>query len=434
MHSLFCWFRAAPCRRVPLLPLFLALLLWSAAHAASALTLDEAQRRAVERSRQISAQDSGVLAAREMAVAAGALPDPVLKLGIDNLPVDGADRFNLTRDFMTQRRIGLMQEFTRDDKRLARSARYEREAERAQAEKAVTVASIHKETALAWLDRYYSEAMQAATAGQVAQARLEIEAADAAYRAGRGSRADVLAARSLLAGLEDKLSDVERRVRAAKIMLARWVGEDAVAPLAGEPRIDAVALDINGLEGQLAQHPQIAVLGKQEQLAEAEAQLARANRQADWGVELSYSQRGPQYSNMVAVGISIPLQWDRKNRQDRELASKLALIDQSKALREDALRAHVAEVRALLEEWENGRRRISRYESELVPLADERTQAVLAAYRGGKASLADVLAARRGETEIRIQTLQLRADTARLWAQLNFLGAEEPTAPGRDKP
>jgi outer membrane protein TolC len=430
MHSLLLFFRGAPCGRT----LLSALVLWSAAHAASALTLDEAQRRAVERSRQISAQDSGVVAAREMAVAAGQLPDPVLKLGIDNLPVDGADRFSVTRDFMTQRRIGLMQEFTRDEKRLARSARYEREAERSQAERAATVASIQKDTALAWLDRYYIEAMQAATAGQVAQARLEIEAADAAYRAGRGSRADVLAARSVLAGLEDKLSDVERRVRAAKIMLARWVGEDAGAPLAGEPRVDAVALDMNRLEGQLAHHPQITVLGKNEQLAEADAQLARANRQADWGVEFSYSQRGPQYSNMVAVGISIPLQWDRKNRQDRELASKLALIEQSKALREDALRAHVAEVRAMLEEWENGRRRITRYELELVPLADERTQAVLAAYRGGKAGLTDVLAARRGETEIRIQTLQLRADTARLWAQLNFLGAEGHDAPGKDKP
>ena len=82
-----------------------------------ALTLGEAQRIAVERSRQLAAQDASITAAREMAVAAGQLPDPVLKLGIDNLPVDGADRFSLTRDFMTMRRIGVMQEFTRDDKR-----------------------------------------------------------------------------------------------------------------------------------------------------------------------------------------------------------------------------------------------------------------------------------------------------------------------------
>src|SRR5678816_126066 len=75
-----------------------------------ALSMPDAQRRALERSRQLVAQDSAVLASREMAVAAGQLPDPVLKLGIDNLPVTGEDRYSLTRDFMTMRRIGVMQE------------------------------------------------------------------------------------------------------------------------------------------------------------------------------------------------------------------------------------------------------------------------------------------------------------------------------------
>ena len=58
---------------------------------------------------------------------------------------------------------------------------------------------------------------------------------------------------------------------------------------------------------------------------------------------------------------------------------------------------------------------------ELLPLAAERTQAALAAYRGGKASVIDVLLARRNEIDVRIQALQLQTDTARLWAQLNFL-------------
>ena len=74
----------------------------------------------------------------------------------------------------------------------------------------------------------------------------------------------------------------------------------------------------------------------------------------------------------------------------------------------------------MIAEWENDRERAGRYARELVPLASERTQAALAAYRGGKASLADVLLARRNEIDVRLQTLQLEMDTARLWAQLNF--------------
>lgn len=393
-----------------------------AAFAAEApLTLDAAQRLAVQRSRQLSAQDAAVSAAREMAVAAGQLPDPVLKFGIDNLPADGPDRFSLTNDFMTQRRVGVMQELTRGDKRQLRADRYRREAEKELAEKNLVVAAIQRDTALAWLDRYYAEAAAAVIAEQGEQARLEVQAAEGAYRGGRGSQADVFAARSALAAFADRRSEIERRIRNAKTMLARWVGDMGYAPLAGRPAIDAIRMDPAALDRQLAQDPQIAVLARQEDIAETEAKLARANEKPDWSVELSYQQRGPAYSNMVSIGVSIPLQWDRKNRQDRELASRLALADRAKAEREEALRARVAQTRTMMEEWENGRERIARYRRELIPLAGERTTATLAAYRGGRIGLNEVLAARRNELDVRLQALQLEADTARLWAQLDFI-------------
>ena len=393
----------------------------SACAAQPALTLPEAQRLAAERSRQLVAQDSAVVASREMAAAAGQLPDPTLKLGIDNLPVNGPDAYSVTSDFMTMRQISLMQEFTRGEKRQLRAERFEREAERSLAEKSAMLAMIQRDTALAWLDRYYAEAMAALIAEQITETRRESEAAESAYRAGRGSQADIFAARSAAVTLEDRASEIGRRIRTAKIALARWIGTAAENPLSGKPAIEAIQLDPRTLDTQLAHHPQIALLARQAEIASAEARLARANKKTDWSLEMMYSQRGPAYSNMVSVNVAIPLQWDQKNRQDREIAAKLALADQAEAQREEALRAHIGEVRAQIQEWENGRERRARYERQLVPLAGERTQAVLAAYRGGKASLADVLAARRNEIEVRMQALQLEIETARLWAQINFL-------------
>jgi outer membrane protein TolC len=124
---------------------------------------------------------------------------------------------------------------------------------------------------------------------------------------------------------------------------------------------------------------------------------------------------------MISLNVSVPLQWDQKNRQDREVAAKLAMLDQTRAEREDMLRAHTAEVRAMYAEWENDRERSARYTREVLPLATERSQATLGAYRSGKAAITDVLLARRGEIDVRMQALQLEMDTARLWAQLNFL-------------
>ena len=60
-----------------------ALLAFGALHAhAGPLTLDDALRVAQARSRQLPAQDAAAAAARDMAVAAGQRPDPVLKTGL----------------------------------------------------------------------------------------------------------------------------------------------------------------------------------------------------------------------------------------------------------------------------------------------------------------------------------------------------------------
>jgi outer membrane protein TolC len=198
--------------------------------------------------------------------------------------------------------------------------------------------------------------------------------------------------------------------------------------LDGKPAIDAIRLDPRTLEADLAHHPELATLAKKEEVAAAEVRMAQTNKKPDWSVALMYSQRGPAYSNMISVNVSVPLQWDQTNRQDREVAAKLAMLDQARAEREDMLRAHTAEVRAMIAEWENDRERRSRYEREVLPLATERTQETLAAYRGAKASITDVLMARRSEIDVRLQALQLDMDTARLWAQLNFLSPDTDPA------
>ena len=408
--------------------LLMTLVSMASALAQIPLTLADAQRQAIERSRMLVAQDSAVIASREMAVSAAQLPDPVAKLGINNLPVNGEDRFSVTRDFMTMRSVGLMQELTRAEKREARAARFEREADKSLADKSVTIAAIQRDTAIAWLDRYYAEAMSTVVSEQSRAAAAEIEAAEGAYRAGRGSLSDLLSARAASVALDDRASELSRKVRAAKIALARWLGGAAEAPLAGRPVIDTIRLDLTTLDADINHHPELAVLARKEDVAAAEVRIAQANRKADWSVELMYSQRGPAYSNMISVGVSVPLPWDRNNRQDREVASKLAMLDQARAEREDMLRAHAAELRAMIAEWENDRERSARYERELLPLASERTQATVGAYRGAKASITDVLLARRGEIDVRMQALQLEMDTARLWAQLNFLLPESGAA------
>ena len=134
-----------------------------------------------------------------------------------------------------------------------------------------------------------------------------------------------------------------------------------------------------------------------------------------------FSQRGSAYSNMVSLNVSVPLQWDQKNRQDREVTARLALAEQLRAQREEATREHAAETRIWLLQWQSGRERLAQYDSALIPLATERTRAALAAYRGGSSPLAVVLEARRMEIDTRMERLRLEMDAAGLWARLQYL-------------
>lgn len=412
--------RWSPRRWAPALALC-ALAVSLGAHAQQTLTLDQALRLAQERSRQLVAQDAGAAASRQMAAAAGQLPDPVLKTGLNSLPISGPDRFSLTRDSFTMASVGVMQEFTRADKRTARAGRFEREAEVAEAGRTVALANLRRDTAMAWLDRLYQERMREVLQTQRAEAGLQIEAAEAAYRGGRGTQTDVFAARSAVAQIDDRIRQTDRQIATARTKLARWVGENASQALGAPPSLATARLDATNLETELAHHPQIALMVRQEALARAEANVAQTNKRADWSVELTYSQRSSAYSNMVSVNLSIPLQWDQKNRQDREVSAKLALAEQMTAQREEATREHVAETRTWLQEWQSNRDRLTHYDAALIPLASERTRAAIAAYRGGSGPLSAVLEARRMEIDTRMDRLRLEMETAGLWAQLEYL-------------
>ena len=269
--------------------------------------------------------------------------------------------------------------------------------------------------------RLTEERMLALVKAQRDEIRLQVEATEVAYRGGRGSQTEVLAARAALAQVDDRIDQAMREVSTAQTALRRWTGRAADTPLADAPDTRHVPSHLNDLESTLTTHPDITVLIRQEEMAQADADLARANKQADWGVELMLSQRGPGYSKMASVNVSVPLQWDQTSRQDRDLAAKLATVEQMRAQREEATREHLAQVTVMLQTWQSSRDRLRRYDSTLIPLAGERTQAALTAYRGGSGTLASVLEARRMALDTQMDRLRLDMDTARIWAQLNYL-------------
>lgn len=387
----------------------------------SLLTLDAALDAAQARSAALQAQDAASRAGRELAVSAGRLPDPVLRLSVDNLPVEGPMRYSLTDDFMTMRSVSLAQTFPNSEKRQARSARYEREAEAASSMRFLQKARLFTQTARAWFERYFQEQMLDLLQRQREEASRVSEAVESAYRGGRSSQGDVLAAHSAVARIDDRMYEVRADLAIAEALLRRWVGEAANQPLGSPPTIHRTRLSEHQFPHQIDLHPDLAVMNARERVAQAEVDVSKQDKSADWSWSLMYSKRGSQFADMVSFGVSIPLQWDQAHKQDRELAAKLERVEQVRLEREEMRREHLFEVQRLLASWQGNLSRLADYDKTLIPLATERVAALEVAFRGGKGPLAAVLEAQRMVTDTRLERLRIEKQTAAWWAELEFL-------------
>lgn len=397
----------------------------SAARAQSqALSLAEAQRLAGKDAPLVDAQAASLRAVRESSIGATELPNPKLIVGVDNLPVDRSDRFNLTRDFMTMRKIGFSQDFTRSDKLKLRGELAGAEVRKEEAVLSLVQVNLRREVALVWIDRYFAERQLDALKDLARETELQISTAQAALAGGKGQAGDPFAARLAVAQLTDRIIDAERLVARSSANLARWIGSAAKQPLDRAPVFDQLTHPHAELISGLDNHPHLAVYSPMQAMAESEMRLAEAAKNPDWSLEVAYGQRGPAFSNMLSIGVRIDLPIFQSRRQDPAIASKVALVDQIRAQAADAKRIHRAEIESLLADWEAAKARVERYGTDLLPLAKARAEVALAAYRGGKGDLSPVLDARKGEIDTRLNQLMAESALARAWAALNFLLAD----------
>ncbi|MBR0347322.1 MAG: TolC family protein, partial [Rudaea sp.] len=126
---------------------------WLLAQPSGPLSLEEAVRIAEGQAPAIAARRAAADSATQAIGPAGELPDPELIAGIDNLPVNKGDAFSLTDDFMTMRKVGVMQSFPRREKREARTQRAQAAADREQALLTNERLAVREGVAKAWIAR-----------------------------------------------------------------------------------------------------------------------------------------------------------------------------------------------------------------------------------------------------------------------------------------
>ncbi|MEO8061609.1 MAG: TolC family protein [Pseudomonadota bacterium] len=410
-------------------PLCLCLLLFSPlawAEPKPPLTLNAAVDLALARAPQLTAGSAALDAAQSLRISAGRLPDPEAVVGIENLPVNGADSFSTTRDFMTMRKVGVMQAFPAPGKRRLERVRADAQVEVAGAELAATRFDVAREAAMAWVR--YAAALTAVERLCLIEPEAELAATSArgAFKAGRASAADALAAEAAVIRLRSRLLQLQGDSDRSKAELARWIGDDAISTPASMPSMDELPGSVEVLRESAHLHVGILPFDARIAAAQVGVDIARAERRPGWSAELSYAKRGPDFSDMASLQFTIDLPLFARTRQNPMIAARSAEVRQLQAERDAELQMHRSELQQMLISWQQLGQQIALNENEQLPLARERSRVALAAYRAGQGDLPPALAAFEEEAELLIDRATLESGRAEAWTYLRYLDRTSP--------
>lgn len=238
--------------------------------AAEPISFDQAISLAVQRSEAARAAQATVQSSTHYVRAASQLPDPMLRAGIDNLPVTGSDRWSSTRESMTMKRIGISQEWISADKRAARENAARSKADRDVAQKSVVEADARLQAALAYVDAWFAGGAQAdhPVRASLARGAWRLQKPLGSCHGQQRRSAAALSAKGIA---EDESEEVRQQQAAAMVSLQRWIGvlPDALLKL---PTFSAFT---NGTMWRGIQ-PSLGCKAKSKSLARTQASLRRS--------------------------------------------------------------------------------------------------------------------------------------------------------------
>ena len=382
---------------------------------AGPLSFDAALQRARQEAPSLKSKALGADAARAARGAAGALPDPTLAVGVDSFPVSGPLAFEPGRDNFTMARIGVSQEFPNLAKRHAQQARADTDIAVADADSAVEARTVEVGTALAWINLAYAERRLAALDGVLAGLERVVRTTPSAVAAGNARPAQTLAGEQAVATIQDRRSELVSNVARARATLTRWTGDPA-PEIAGQ--IPDFEVNPTALRTSLDQHPAILKIAAQGSQADADVRVAEADRRSDFGVNVAYQRRDPQFGDYVSAGVTIGLPFFTRHRQNAQIGARQADAARVREEQEAARRALAADLDADLADHVMHHEQWMRARDTLQPLAAQRVKLETASYGAGRASLVDIADAYAALADATLTTLDrealVAADGARL--------------------
>jgi outer membrane protein TolC len=337
---------------------------------------------------------------KEQAVAVGALPDPTMRVGLANFPIESG---GFSTEGMTQAQFGIRQAFPR-----GRSLGTEQMHERAEA---------------------FSQSADARRRDVFFDDLVTITRS--MYGVGRKTQHDVLRAELELSRLDDRLIEASRARAEAQAALSRWLGQDAYRPIAQKlPTWESMPM-LEDLRDGLASHPSLAAGQASIAAKETAVDIAEENKKPDWALDLAYGYRdgflpdGTPRSDFVSLSVTVGLPFFGENRQDRKLAAALSERRAARYSQHELAARLNSELAAEYARWIDLTRRLTLYETLILEQSKGQAQAALLSYQSDTGDFSDVMRGYIDDLNTRLEHIRLQVERAQSYAALANLGGLE---------
>lgn len=404
---------------------WLLLACWMASAQATGLTLEQSLAAAERYSAELSANQHQVNALQNMADSAMELPDPKLKFGIENVPVQGGNARRLTREGMTMERVGIMQDYVSSTKRQRKADTLRAEASKTEANSATIRARLQQQTAQAWLELALSQQTLKDATALLKESEKQIAAQHAGVASGSSPAANVIDARLTLLAMQDRLSEAQRDVTIAQARLTQLTGQQVEGIGGPLPRFERLPAESNLLRQAIKQHPEVVQASREADVAKARSAQSEVAAIPDVGIEVSYGKRADGYEDMAGVMFTVDLPLFRSQRQDKDYAADVSRSMEANDQLTLLIRDHQAQLDTLLAQYQAAQAQWQRQQQQAIPLQQQRVALQLAQYRSGKSDLSSVLEARRALLDSRLSAGKAARELAQLWAAIRYLTVQE---------
>jgi outer membrane protein, heavy metal efflux system len=390
---------------------------------------DELAALALQRAPSLAAIAARVQEARELVRPAGALPNPMVELMVQDI---GFPRWTLGKEDMSMIGPQITQGIPFPGKRGAR-----RQAAQAEVTvKAGELELLRREVARdiqGLCARLYAldQEQQALASGREL---LELLAATVRerYSAGAAEQEAAIKAQLAVSRLDERLEDVAAERKGLVASVNRYLDQPGDAPLGRVTTLPEAVVPPMPWEAVVGENaPEVAVRRAEVQVAERRLRVARMELRPDFLAGAGLGFRGGKDPVVTfRLGMDLPL-WSAQRQLPMFRAAEQDLEASRQALRDAEAMAR-AEAARLEADWRRADRQVTRYAQAIVPQTGLALDAARSSYMAGRGDFSTVIEDFNLWLEARTGSAQRETERFTTWAELQtVIGSSGPGNVGR---